>query len=126
MRAANLLASLGLRTFPMPEASHGKWNDFKRTLDACDMKLSLLKGICLVNHGRGPFGSGRFRFQMEEAGNMLLEEKRDDPDFFRDLLLRVQYDTGIDFESECVDDPIELIREHWESALKHRIKEVSR
>ena len=122
MRAANLLAAQHLRILVLPEASHNKWNDFGRAIDAAGMRLPMLKLSLLVNHGRGPFGSHRFHFQYEEAGNMLLNCMPDD--YFMDLLPRLSYDMGIDIEA--LHDPIGFVKSCWHESLTLRIKEVSR
>lgn len=121
MRAANLLAAQNLRVLVLPEASHNKWNDFGRAIDAAGMRLAMLKLSLLVNHGRGPFGSHRFQFQYEEAGNMIVNSKPDE--YFLDLLPRLSYDMGFDLET--LDDPVSFVKSCWHDSVSARIREVS-
>ena len=118
----NYLAAKGLRVCPIPDSAHPKWNDFGRAIDASGLRMSLLKGTCIVNHGRGPWGTHRFSYEVKEAAAHLLAEKS--ADFFQDMVPRIEYDTGISFEDE--DDPVSVVKGLWAEGVLRRLKEEAR
>ena len=115
----NYLAAKGLRVCPIPDSAHPKWNDFGRAIDASDLRLSLLKGTCIVNHGRGPWGTHRFSYEAQEAAASLLHQKGSD--FFEDLIPRIEYDTGISFTQD--DDAVSSVTCLWAEGVGRRLKE---
>ena len=68
-RSINLLSGpLHARCFGMAEFSHPCWNDATRAMSSCGLKATLLKGTLVVNHHKGPFRSGRFGYNISQAG----------------------------------------------------------
>ena len=78
-RASNLMAGpLFLRCFAMPESSHPQWNDCNRALQSSGLKSAVLRGTVLANHFRGPFRSGRYQYELEEAAYAYLRHVSDE------------------------------------------------
>ena len=117
-RAMNFLCSQGLRLLPIPELAHPKWGDFGRAINSADLRLSLLKGTCIVNHGRGPYGTHRFGFEAQEVAVHLTSNQPDS--FFEDLADRIEFDTRSRLPDENQAD---TIREYWLGVLSSRIRE---
>ena len=120
-RCVNYLAAKNLRICPIPDASHPKWGDFGRAIDSSGLRLSLLKGTCLVNHGRGPWGTHRFAYEAQEAASHLLRSK--DDEYFEELLPRLEYDLGVTLEDD--EDSVATIKGMWAEGVRARLKEAT-
>ena len=92
VRAMNLLAGLNLRVLPSPESAHAQWGDFLRALDSSKLKLPCLKLTLITNYGRGPWNSGRFKFNAKKAAENLMATCSDD--YLDSLAERVSFDLG--------------------------------
>lgn len=78
-RAANLLSGpIHARVVIVPELSHPTWGDTSRALVSAGLKGALLKATVIINHFRGPFRSGRFGYELQEAARCLVRDTSPD------------------------------------------------
>ena len=92
-RAWNLLFSvLGIRGLAIAELCHPLWNDFRRSVKKCALLGALLKATAAINHGHGPWRSGKRRVTLRQAAEHLMEAA--DNEYFQRLTERVMFDRG--------------------------------
>ena len=74
-KAANLLLHpLAVRGFIVPEMSHRCWGDVSRALASAQLKGAVLKATLVINHFRGPYRSGKFAYDLQQAAAMFCEQ----------------------------------------------------
>ena len=120
-RALSYLAALQLRVCPCPDSAHSKWGDFNRAIDSANLRLDLLKGTCIVNHGRGPYGTHGFGYELQEAASHLLETQPDE--YFLDIIPRLEFDFGMSLGS-VDEDQVRAVKQMWAEGVALRLKEV--
>ncbi|CAE7028675.1 unnamed protein product [Symbiodinium natans] len=94
-RAFNLIYStLHGRGLAVAELCHPLWNDFKRSLGKARMMSTLLKATHTVNHGAGPWRSGKRRLGIHAAAKRLMDLAEYAPEYMANLTERVNWDRG--------------------------------
>ena len=94
-RAFNLIYStLHGRGLAVAELCHPLWNDFKRSLGKARMMSTLLKATHTVNHGAGPWRSGKRRLGIHAAAKRLMDLAEYEPEYMANLTERVNWDRG--------------------------------
>ena len=92
-RAWNLLYSvLHVRGLPMAELCHPLWNDFRRSVKNRSLSGVLMKATAAINHGHGPWRSGKRRVTLHQAAERLMAFA--DESYFDMLTERVMFDRG--------------------------------